>query len=289
MALLTDIPLPALNNRCWTRTLGPNITLGVNWFLYNFLNAVPNAGQAVQNSDGSVTLGLVADGSGYGGGICTARQVSSQVWAGTAFRGPMYLEIIARWTPTLGSASLPFPALWSDDILFLNQTATVWPGQAAGYFHHIEPDWIQWPHNALHLIEHLGLGDWYGPSTASVGAPQVTGVVNSEVQLAQSFSFSDFHKYAAYVNPASPGKTGSILKYIDDVLVSYAVGTPDPVSWPYWDTVRPPSPPPVYNVSCGSWIDQTNLAMIAGTDVTCPMVLKSWSIWQPDASLNITQ
>src|ERR1700733_11572390 len=51
------VPAPALAVGYTKRTFGPDVTLGLNWNLFNLLAVTPVAGQAVQNSDGSVSMG----------------------------------------------------------------------------------------------------------------------------------------------------------------------------------------------------------------------------------------
>src|SRR6266446_4640361 len=100
-----------------TLTLGPNLVLGSNWYLFNQMNVTPNAGQAVQNADGSITCSPnnVPDGSGFGGCICTTQKVGS-TWAGQSFGGGLYIEAAIKFPTTIGAASLPFPAFWALDI-----------------------------------------------------------------------------------------------------------------------------------------------------------------------------
>jgi len=141
------------------------MVLGSNWYLFNQIGVTPNAGQAVQNADGSITCSPnnVADGSGFGGCICTTQKVGS-TWAGQAFGGGLYIEATIKFPPTLGAAVLPFPAFWALDIGELQGAPPQWPGQAAGYIHRAELDIMQWPHNSGVFYIGIEFIDWYGPA-----------------------------------------------------------------------------------------------------------------------------
>ncbi len=278
-------PPPAAAVGYTTRTFGPNVTLGVNWFLFNLLGVTPIAGQATQNADGSVSMGQIADASGFGACICSAQKIlSGTSWAGFAVGGGHYIEWDLAFIPTLNPPGgvEPFPAGWSDEITYLAQIggANQWVGQAAGYQNRIENDHVQWTHNDQRFVATAGLIAWSGPSGS------VTPLIlpaNSETVM--NFSFSQRNKYGCLVVPATATSQGYIKNFINGVQVFYAAGAPQVV----WNQYNPAAAPPnVAGTSAGSLIDVSHLALIAGTDITCPMTLYGCSVWQGAGAANTT-
>lgn len=266
-----------------TLLFGPNVTLGANWFPFNLLGVTPNPGQAVQNSNGSVTLGAVADGSGFNGGICTAQKTAGGTsWAGAAFNNGYTVDYVMSFVPTLqagGGGTLPFPALWARAIDYLAQVggATQWVGQATGYARSTEWDLMQWPHNSLTLLALSNLIDWYGlpASTSSLILP-----VNSETTVSIPFNqpFRGTHVYKA----ATATTQGSITDFINGVQTRYLLGSP--IVWNPYNPAAAPPPVAAINGTIdskngGSIIDQDGLAFIAGTDTTSQLTLYSFALW----------
>jgi hypothetical protein len=277
------VPAPALAVGYTTCTFGPNVTLGVNWFLYNLLGVTPVVGQAVQNLDGSVTLGGIADGSGYNANICSAQKTAGGTsWAGIAFGGGSYTEWDFSFTPTLdpgGGGVLPFPAAWREEIDHLAQIggATQWVGQASGYQHYIEDDDVQWARNTLQYYGPAGLIDWAGISASPTVLPS-----NSETHI--NVPMSDRHKYGHLIVPATATTQGYIANFLDGKMVSYAVGSP--VLWNQYNPAA--APPTVAGTTAGALIDVSHLALIAGTSTTCPMTIFTCTVWQGATAANTT-
>lgn len=370
---LLSVPPAAAAAGMNTPTFGPSVTLNKNWYNFNLLGVTPITGQSVQNSDGSVLL-PGADGSGYGANICTIQKVGSS-WQGTAFSGGFYVDFLLKFTPTLGSAALPFPAAWSLDLGFLTGNTLQWPGQPAGFSHRIELDFMQWPHNSLGLWEGAGLIDWFGYGSLNTltlkgvqitgtagqfscnstsltvgnyvtisgtlgGTGSITGYSNptpyvisatngtttftlqtvggsalttaagtpagltyqyesvtqpnpgqgSEIKLgpvtANPFLFSNYNRFGFLVTPASASTQGSILNYLNGVQVNYAAGASNAV-WNQYNAAN--APPPVAGTTAGSLIDTLKMALILGTDATCPMTIAAVTVWQASSAGNSTQ
>ncbi len=250
-----------------TLTFGPNVTLGKNWQLFNALGVTPIPGQAVQNADGSVTL-PGADGSHFGANISTASFVGG-ILKGIGFRGGFYVEFVVKFTPTLGSANLPFPALWSLDAGFLNGNPLQWPGQAAGFNHRIELDFMQWPHNSLSFWEGADLIDWFGQGSLSTprllgpgntGTPTIVGttgqfqsasaplVVGNYVTvfgtLGGTGTISGYSNVTAghpYVISATPDSTHFTLTEVGGAVVNTTTGTPSGLYFSY-NNITSPNP-----------------------------------------------
>jgi hypothetical protein len=278
-----SIPPAALAVGYTLKTYGSDVTLDSNWHLFNLLGVTPNVGQATQNSDGSVSLGAVADGSGFGGGICTAKKVGSD-WVGFAVGGAdgFYLEYDIAFEPTLNppGGDLPFPAGWADEIKFLAQTpgGTNWVGRP-GIVRWIELDPVQWGHNTRSYIATAGMIDWSGPTLSATALALPS---NSETHMAVD---NRRHKYGCLVVPATATTKGYMKNFIDDVEVFYAVS--GPVVWDKYDPSNLADPVP--GTTAGSLIEVSHLAPIIGTDVTCPMTVFGFSVYQRSAANNLVR
>lgn len=242
-----------------TLTYGPAVTLGQNWFQFNMLGVTPVAGQAVQNADGSITL-PGNDGSGFGANIATAHLVSG-VLKGTGFGGGYYIEFVVKFTPTLGGASLPFPALWSLDTDFLSGNTLQWPGQPTGFHHRIENDFMQWPHNSLTFWEGNGLIDWFGYgslSTPKISGVQITGtagqfststlpsgtlIVGNYISISGTFggtgSITGYTNPTAYVISATNGTSTFTLQAVGGGALTTTAGTPTGLTYQYTAVNQP--------------------------------------------------
>lgn len=266
------------------RTFGGNLTLGQNWNNFNWLGATPVAGQSTQNPDGTVTL--ISDGSGYGGGICTAKKVGSS-WTGKVFGGGAFYRAIFKHGVTISGSpgSLPMPAWWDLDIDFLMGNTHTWPGQAGNYLHRIERDLYQWAKDSTLFYQPAGMLDWYGTTNPmlTVTLPTSTGEVS-----AHGADLSQYNEFWSLWVCATPTKAGYWLNWINGIRVLPAA-TPLVATWNYWDPANPPSPPPVAGTTAMSFMDQLKFPLIFGTATSNPMQIALCEVWQTSDANNITQ
>lgn len=248
-----------------TITYGPqvNITSSCNpnqncWYLFNFLTVTPIPGQAVQNADGTVSLGH--DGSGFGANISTAHLVGGQ-FKGKAFGGGYYIEWVFKFTPTLGSSALPFPAAWSLDSYFLTHggIAMQWPGMPTGFATRIEQDYFQWPHNSLQYWEGGGTINWFGyrNNGNNLSGVQVTGT-NGQISFTPNSPthVGDFiyvtgtltgtATIGGYVTTGTPyqvlstdGSTIATLGTVSGAAITTTAGTTNGLEWQYANITQP--------------------------------------------------
>lgn len=238
-------------------TFGPQLSLNGNWFPYNFEGVTPIPGQAVQNTDGSITL-PGADGSGFGANMSTAHVVSNTL-KGIAFSGGYYLKAVAKFTPTLGSG-FPFPAIWGLDSGFLTNNYP-WPGQPPGFNHRIELDLMQWPLNSLSFWEGAGLIDWFGYgslNTPKVSGVQITGtggqfsctataagklIVGNYITISGTFggtgSITGYANPTAYAISATDGMSTFTLQTVGGSAITTTAGTPTGLSYQYASITQP--------------------------------------------------
>jgi hypothetical protein len=259
------------------QTFGPALTLGQNWFDYNLLTNVPVAGAVVQDGSGVSILG--PSGNNYGAGIATARQAGGPgEWTGIAFGGGFYVEAELSFTPTVGPFEMGFPAFWSDDIGMLSLDTPQWPGQAAGYHHWVELDFLQWPLNLLDSYEASDFIDWYGK--AAGGSTPSKPSPNTPVNIGGT-TFATPNKYGTLWVPATATTKGYLKSYFNGVQVGQTIT---------WDQYNPASPPaPVLGSTAGSFLDAQQVALILGTDKQCPMKVLSVTVWQASTAGNVVR
>jgi hypothetical protein len=255
-------PAPAAaigaNTLCYGTALKTTGT-SANLYDYNMLGVTAVPGSST-NPDGSILVTGVA-GDKYGASLCSARKVGS-VGQGFAFGGDSYIEVTAKFVPTLdptGGGHLPFPAIWAVNILRLLQVGGVnrWS----------EVDIMQWTRNSLSYVSMACLIDW--TLTSSVIQPS-----DGEVFLS-GFDFGAYHRYGVRWEKAPPAKPGILRSYIDRQEVHYARGFP-PITWPYGDPA-------------GTVLDGSHLALIVGTHPSCEMTLKEACVWSKSAAGNWVQ
>lgn len=237
-------------------TLGPDVTLGTNWFLFNLLGKTPitTPPQAVQQPDGTIHL-PGADGSGFGANICTAHKVGTQ-WAGLAVGGGYYVEATLAFTPAVSppGPAFPYPCFWADEINYL--------AQVGGTSEWIELDCLEQVPLAAPYISRAGCIHWYGSPAVAHNTPTPNSLVRAPADMTQP------HRYGTWVQP------GSIQNFCDGVPISYLA-----------------APPTVWPVSAGvdvSLIDRSHLALIIGSVANCPMTVYAASAWQRSAAGNLT-
>jgi hypothetical protein len=276
----SSIPAMAASVGYTVQTFGFGVpTIGFDWFDFNLLAVTPIAGQSVQHSDSIYLPG--PSGDQFGGTICSAKRVGG-TWTGIAFGGGFYVEAVIAFSPVITGTpgKLPFPAFWSDDINFLMSNPLQWPGQAAGFWHWAELDFMQWPHNTLAYYDSNNLIDWYGPGPSS----QLSLPTNGETKIAVPFNSPN--RYGCLWVPATTISRGYVQSYLNGVQVFPALAEKT-ISWDKYSAANPP--PPVRGTTGGSVLDIQHMALICGTDVLCPMTIYSCKVWQASNANNLIQ
>lgn len=273
----SGVPAPAAAVDYTTQTLGPAVTMGSNWYNFNFYGRSGVGG--TQNSDGSVSI----PGTGAAA-ICTAIQDATKPnrWAGTAFGGGGYFEGTFSFTGADDSSLSVWPAFWANDIENMSQNAvtalTQWPGQPTGYGNWVETDFFEYDHHSAGQYG-IQIHDWYG----DYGSQGNVTAFDPGVNVPAGFDWSTPHKYGFLWVPATANTMGYAEMFLDDVQVGPTV---------HWDQYHPasPSPPPPVNGSTAvSILDTRHLAMIFDTGTHNPMTVYAVSVWQASSADNITQ
>jgi hypothetical protein len=112
--------------------------------------------------------------------------------------------------------------------------------------------------------------------------------VGAEIKVAQNaaipVNLSDYNRYGVLYIPATAITPGSVTTYFNGVPVPYAAGAPQ-ISWTLYSSGN--APPPQYGTSASSLLDQSIMMFIFGTDVTSPMTIASFDVWQKPVNGNV--
>lgn len=119
--------------------------------------------------------------------------------------------------------------------------------------------------------------------------PDVGGACKiSQNPLHPVVNLSDFNLFGCLWIPATATTQGRLVTYLNGSPVAYVGVHPAPNT--VWNQYNPATPPPsIIGDSAGSVLDVSQMVAIFGTDVTCPMVIQSFEVWQGSGVNNITQ
>lgn len=220
-------------------------------------------------------LSLLGDTTGPNGQIMTAA-VRSGSFVGTAFGGGAYFEIVAKFDPATVQAigaGAGWPSIWSLPVeKGLAPTGDQWAGQAVGYEHWNEVDFMEYIYTTSQVASYFATThDFYGisPSFSQVSTSQNPAIAIS--------ALNSFHAYGALWTPATASSLGSMQYYLD----RQPVGAP--TTWSQFTTQTPPPASPwQYGV-----IDTQHLDIILGTGPGATLFVQSVNVWQPNSSSNL--
>ncbi len=272
---ISPIPQAALNAGYTTRTYGPGVTLGSNWYLFNFLNVTPVAGASLQNADGSVTL--TSSGSPYySSNICTAQQQPGRTWSGTAFGGGAYFEGVCSFTGApQGANTFGHPAFWGLSVEHLvDPTLPPWPGQPGIYLDFVELDIMEY--NSGTLGQYTATAhSWYA------GNP-LQDVRDTSLISIQEEVFTTYLTYGCLWIPATASTQGSFTWYYRNHQVGHTI------VWNQYNSAN--APPPIAGSTAWSVLDVQHLCPIFGLSNTLfTMNVASMSVWQASTAGNLVQ
>ncbi|TDE09890.1 glycoside hydrolase family 16 protein [Jiangella asiatica] len=218
-----------------TIDVGATDAPGYNWYPRKWFRTTATRPENISVSDSVLTLG------GNGGEsdltrLSTAIAVDTSPYArGTVFHGGYFEARIAfdhaERPPTAGAN----PAFWSMAIehvahQYVGTFYTQWPGQAAGYSHYIELDFMEHfsdPRQSYVCTVH----DWSGPYATPPGSDDdpfwwydiANG--NNIVQVGP-VDWSEFHTYSCYWAPQNGSTPGHVQWFFD--------GLAGPTTNVYW-------------------------------------------------------
>ncbi len=265
-------PAPAAAVGYNTRTFGPNLTIGTNWFKSNVYGSDPNGQNVTQSGNGVI---LAGGSNTYNDHLGTARMTGATTWQGTAFGGGAYMEATLSFSGTLVGWTQPqvgWPSWWANAMEAYDGSPMQWPGQVTGYKNSVEPDFMEFMQAGNSTVYSSGLHNWYGTN----GSDVATNWANTSFPAGLNGSQS--HKYGALWVPATSTTQGYMKYYLDGVLQRTQV-------WNKYSTATPP--PPVIGTSAFSILDNLHLRLILGTHPNNPMTVTSVEVWQASAANNL--
>ncbi len=231
------------------------------------------------NADGSITVNNnLGTSTSLNAAIATAKPnagVPNAFQNGTAFGGGFYVEAVMRWTPVLSGAlaNSHWPAFWS--LAFEQDNATgiysnQWPGQAVGYHHNVEFDFMEYDAQittkfGVAMHDDYGLTGGQATVNANTGIPSIPGI-----------DFSVFHKFGFLWVPATAISSGFAKFYVDDVQVA------NTVTWALNNDAG--TTPPPSGTQIASILDKRHPFLILGNSSQDPQaiqfIVKSVNVWQ---------
>jgi hypothetical protein len=259
-------------------TYGP----GYQWYFANFFGQVPQSATTTLNNDGSAT---VADfGANENTTLSSAAQISSAPYfRGTAFGGGGYFEATLAFNAATINTSTGWPAWWSMALEHLvGLPGQQWTGQASGYTHYIEPDFME--KEDTNSTDFGGaVHDWYGvyltTCSGQVYCNYATPYNIANRVLPAATNFSQYHRYGLLWVPATATKSGSITYFFDGVQVGSTINYTQ-------YTNQAPVPTATTPWTFGV-IDKQHLVLILGTGASTPMQVQSVTVWQASTANNM--
>lgn len=236
------------------------------------------------NADGTITINNnLGTSTSVNAALATAKPnagVPAAFQNGTAFGGGAYFEAVMRWTPVLSGVLPRWPSFWS--LPFEQDNATgiysnQWPGQAAGYHHGLEWDFMEYDAQVTNKFG-VALHDDYG-----LTGSQLTVNGNSGVPNVGTANFAEFHKFGFLWIPATSVSSGSAKFYFDDVQVGLTV------TWAL--NTDSSTPPPPSGTQICSILDKRHQFLILGNTTqgttAIQMIVQSVNVWQASTANNI--
>jgi hypothetical protein len=297
-------PVPTLAQQAGytARTYGPRpILLAGNdtsegtalLYLWSFFGLPTPSNAVIANSDGSITL--LGTGPSSGQVTSAAVAANAELFQGVAFGGGAYFEATLKFDGWQGQSSNPnststgWPAFWAMSIEHLAQIssgADQWPGQAAGFEHFSEIDFLEYNLAYAQKTDDVYSGsihDFYGvfDQTCAPAADycDIQNPYSTKIeQLPANTDFSAYHTYGTLWVPATATADGYVQWYFD----GSAVG--QPVTWAQFTKQSPAATPA--NQDFGI-VDSQHLVVILGTGTQYPMTVNALSVWQNSANNNI--
>jgi hypothetical protein len=283
------------------RTYGPRPTVSTGettldgsavLYLWNFFGQSTASNAVTANDDGSITL--------LGGGPTSGQVASASLAAnadkfqGIAFGGGAYFEATLKFDGWQGQSSNPnslsrgYPAFWSMAIEHLAQISTgadQWSGQASGYEHFSEVDFLEYDLAYLQKSDDVyggSIHDFYGVFDQTCAPSDYCNIQNpysTKIEkVPADTDFSAYHTYGLLWVPATATADGYIQWYFDRTAVG------QPVTWAQFTNQTPPTTPADTDFGI---VDLQHLVVILGTGTQYPMTVSAISVWQKSADDDI--
>jgi hypothetical protein len=298
LAVCAAPPEPAADHGYTVNTFSSNFTAqsvdmnhtlnrNFKWYLLDLLGKEASPAGVKINGDGSVTL--LGDPNGATSSLASMVPYrGTNTFVGTAFGGGLYIEAVMSYDPAQVASSHPsgtvhgYPGFWSLPAEGNIQGSSQWPGQAAGYDHHVEVDFFEADEPNKPTAYGVGLHDWYGipnvtcnPGLCSVSFTNPTG----ERVPPAGTDFKQYHTYGFLWVPATASSQGYVDAYFDGEIVGRRHS---------WSQYTNQAPTPVGQPWAFGRIDQQHLIFMLGTGTGEPLNVKSINVWQTGTAGNWT-
>lgn len=266
------VPPPAAAVGYNTQVLGPNVSVGVNWFPY-FQGS--SGASITTNGDGSVTL---AGGNNTSSAQITTIQAASgpTSYTGTVFANGAYFEMVASIGGSSISLTNGHPKFWAQDIeTRANNTvnsSNQWQGQATGYGNWPEADIAEWDQSGSSTAFSDHVINFYD----TIGSP--LNVTASHVVTTSNINFTQPHRYGMLWVPATVSAQGYAKWYLDGVLTNTK-------SWNQYNPAT--APPPVDGTTAYGVMDSRHMFPILGSGPNNPLTVYSMTAWQAGGTAQV--
>lgn len=268
---------------------------GYKWYATQWFGGGVTPQQNINIDDSGLTLG--------GSAINSPASIESAIatkqapyYVGTVFGGGAYFEARMAFDPTQGANANGWPAFWglAIDHVYdqIHQQDEQWPGQAAGYAHFSELDFMEaccGHQSYVGQTEYFTtIHDWYGLYLPNYGW-------DYNIQNGLNFfkvgqvDWSQFHTYGCLWMPAKDGQPGYVQWFFDNQpgWIEYFKGPignpplPGQSQPPYhansFDAYAPGLAGPTFAI-----LDQQHLALALDTDPSWPLRVAWVNVWQAD-------
>lgn len=266
---------------------------GYNWYTDVWFGQGVTESGNISVSNSVLTLGGTS--GSYASIESAIAKAGSPYYTGTVFGSGAYFEASMAFDPAKGADAAGWPAFWSmaiESIYATSHEADVqWPGQAAGYEHFAELDFMEIPHSPYQSFEGgttyiASIHDWSGDYNA--GCAWQYNIVNNgnNVVPVGDVDWSQFNTYGVLRIPQSGSNPGIAQWWFN--------GNAGPVIYWRGPVGSPPLPgqstttcstgtftptTPAEAASTYAILDQQRLAIALNTDPAWPLQVDWVQVW----------
>lgn len=238
-----------------TRTFGPNITIGSNWFYFDLYGGgTTYPGSVTQLANGAVRCNGNGP-NGWNGHLASARYAAnSKGWSGVSFGGGAYFEALLRWDNDYQQVG-GWPAWWANEGSSEGYGTRTTGGQKDA----IEMDFMEFWRN-----DNYGAAIWHW---------NAWGDTVDGVSYDTPGDHANPHLYGFLWVPSTPSAGGYARAYYDRQQIKQW-------TWPRYTGNDQNS-----NISV---MDVTHQILLLGTSAANPMTVYSAEVWQANTNNNLT-
>lgn len=266
-----------------TVDMSKTLARGYHWYLWNFFGGSVVPADITFPGGGTISVGA-GNGAIASGAIAPGRPG----FVGRAFGGGGYFEAEFRFKLAVGDTGAGgWPSWWAMSAEHMWQLpGKDWPGQVPGYEHFIEIDAFEKFGVAPSSPDYLTtVHDWYGTFRGTCGKERVfckasTRYKDNVVTLPKGANWNNWHRVGMLWIPASAKRHGQISFWLDGKRVGQIVRYDR-----YVDQVPPVT---ITDRWAFSFVDRQHLVLLFGSSAASPLQVRRVTVWQADATKNLT-